>query len=602
MPTHDATDQSSPLAEVAEELAGIAESLGLSESAVHIRTNATRRMQEDTLRVAVLGEVNHGKSSLINALLGADGLPVSAVPTTHQIVRVRADETPGYYIVSPTARTKVNRAAFDMAVRDATPAEYGLEVHCSNEQLPTHIEIIDTPGLNDLEHFHEAVARQQLPSADVIVLVLDATQVLSRTERHSLDDALSALGGSRSGVVFELVINRIDLVAEHERPLIVEHVREQLQGLPFETLDPFLTDSRDGIRQPAGATFGTREVQRLRARLLALVQQRDELLPARAQAELWRQARLLASHAAIQTRATKLEPEVLDQEIEAIRHALQADSIDIDALRATIRERESEIAAASRTRVREHHRALEQGLGEEIRGADVRQLSEVLPGALRDAHLQFARSEADRVRDELEQLTRSVLHTHGEQARRRLHRATLRIGFSGPTIHIEPPSIAIEASTLLLGAVGTAVMYFGSVATGLIMAVASPLTHVLLRERTVRRARAHANETIPDALARTMSGLCATIENVIREHAKSLDQYICGADRALADQLVAVLSQARANPTDVNESDTKRPDDSDAATPSALERRITKICTRLVPTGAIDGGPATDATSVAFDA
>jgi ribosome biogenesis GTPase A len=38
--------------------------------------------------VVVVGEFNHGKSSLINALLGAKVLPTDAIPTTATINRI----------------------------------------------------------------------------------------------------------------------------------------------------------------------------------------------------------------------------------------------------------------------------------------------------------------------------------------------------------------------------------------------------------------------------------------------------------------------------------------------------------------------------------
>ncbi|TPV95289.1 MAG: hypothetical protein B7733_10565 [Myxococcales bacterium FL481] len=543
----DNTRDSASVAATATELAALAEELGLDSVAKQIREHAVRRLSASVLRVAVLGEVNHGKSSLINALVEADVLPTSAVPTTRCAVAVRTGDESGYFVGAGAGRRPLSRTAFDAAVRAEGVGGEGLEVVRSpnDMQLPPHVELFDTPGLNDVGRFHEAVARRELPGADVIVLVLDATQVLTRTERHSLDDALAALGGSRSGVVFELVINRIDLVAEHERALIVEHVREQLLGLPFETLEPYLTDARREAPGRSEDSFGTQEVQRLRTRLAQLAQLRDELLPQRAVAELRRQAELLAAHAEIHTRASRLDADVLADEIAGVRRALADGTIDIDALRASISERCDAIVAASHDRIEEHRQALVAELTDEIRTADLRQLSETVPGATREAHLQFARGEADRIRDALEQLTHDILATHGEHARRRLYRTTLALGFRGPAVHIEPPSGAIEVGTLALGAVGTVVMYFGSFTTGMLMAIASPLTHVLLRERTIRRARAQATASIPDAVAQTVQSLQTMIERVVQDHRQNLEKYLAGADQALAEQLVAVLTHAQ---------------------------------------------------------
>ena len=52
--------------------------------------------------------------------------------------------------------------------------------------------------------------------------------------------------------------------------------------------------------------------------------------------------------------------------------------------------------------------------------ASLRVLSHHLPGSLHDAFLAFAREESERLRVELDELTRKAMRTHGEQARRRL--------------------------------------------------------------------------------------------------------------------------------------------------------------------------------------
>src|SRR5690606_27005578 len=139
----------------------------------------------------------------------------------------------------------------------------------------------------------------------------------------------------------------------------------------------------------------------------------------------------------------------------------------------------------------------EEGARAQIHQADIHTLTQVIPGAIQDAFLDFVAHESERLRAELEQLTREVFATHGELARRRLFEATLPLGFRGPGAYVEPPAVLIEVGMPALGLIGTIIGYFGTTTTGMIMTVAPPLTAVVLREKTVRDARNQAREVLP---------------------------------------------------------------------------------------------------------
>ena len=92
-------------------------------------------------------------------------------------------------------------------------------------RIPAEIELVDTPGLNDMHRLRALVSEGEFPRADVLVLVLDATQALSRTELELMSDAIEALGGVRqAGSTLEVVVNRIDLISEQDLPKVMEHV------------------------------------------------------------------------------------------------------------------------------------------------------------------------------------------------------------------------------------------------------------------------------------------------------------------------------------------------------------------------------------------
>lgn len=544
----------------AQTLASIATELGLPDLARTIELDTRRRLDEHRVRAVVLGEIKQGKSTLINAILGTDALPTGVTPTTGAVATVRVGDGPGTYLWrdhgdGAGAREPIDAERFAaLATGREPPTEAGpgatLELVVGKGALPPTLELIDTPGMNDMERVRGAISRGELPRADVLVLVLDATQLLNRTELAFLRDAVAAVGGLQgSGARLLLVINRIDLVDEKDRPLLVEYLRREVRGLAGEggdaTIEVFQTDARGALRRPDEASSGIEEVRRLRRRLIEIAEGHADVLPARARASLARHATLLAHNAAIAARALTLEELALRREIRAIERDVVDHESDLVVLREQLAQGQAKLVQESEARIDGFRDDLRASTLACIDAADLRMLSHHLPGSLHDAFLAFAREESERLRVELDELTRQAIRTHGEQARRRLWQATMRLGFRGAPIYIDPPSVVLEAGLVMVGLVGTAVMYFGSMVAGLAMTIAGPLATVVLREKSLRDARVRARAELPGALERASEALRDSIRRVVEQHVAAVEEHLVLANVALGRQLVAVLEQAR---------------------------------------------------------
>ena len=194
-------------------------------------------LAERRLRVAVFGRVGVGKSSLLNALLGA---PHFATDVAHGCTRHQ------------------QRVAWPLAMA-------GLG----------GVELVDTPGIDEIA----ARARQRLAArvalgADLLLFVLDGD--LSSPEAEALAALLQA------GKPVLLVLNRIDCWPEAERPALIASIRSRLpaQAGQLELVAvasaprraSLLADGR--VRSQAAAP----QVEPLRHQLLALLRQQGPLL------------------------------------------------------------------------------------------------------------------------------------------------------------------------------------------------------------------------------------------------------------------------------------------------------------------------------------
>ncbi len=536
------------LEQSAEQLSAISDQLGLSLVGHQLVSETNRRLDAKRLRITVLGEIKHGKSSLINALLQTPGLPVGVTPTTGTIIRVCSGETPGIYqVTADGTRTAVEEADFKPLVRGKKERFGDLElvVDTKNYPFPDHVELLDTPGINDIQTARGLQSRGQLGRSDILLLVLDATQALNRTELGFLRDAAIAVGGfdpDQSGAEVLLVLNRIDLVGADERETVVNHVRDELAGLFPGSPKIFETNARAALKQEDAP--GVDGVNRLRDYLAGLAGRSETLLPRRTRAALLRYTQLLGQNATIQARALTLDADQLAKEIADIEQALAQQKLDLESLRQVLKDGRKVILNASHERVSEYREQLESEAFTQLERDDLRHVADVLPAAIHDSMMHFTYAEGQRLQDALDSLTQQILRTHGEQARGLLAQAMLGFKFRGSDVRLAPPSVAIEAGMLTVSVIGTLIMYFGNFFTGMLVTTAGPLTTMALREKSIRNLRAAASKAIPKTLERDLQGLTQALEAAVDHYTQAVEEHLILANSQLAEQLAAVLRRA----------------------------------------------------------
>lgn len=169
--------------------------------------------------IAVMGEFNRGKSSLINALLGSRILPEDVTPTTATINRIIYGLTPKAiinYIDGNSEEidilhinnyvTKLSKSGEEIAQRIKEAVITTPTVICQN-----HVEIIDTPGLNDDEKMTK-VTLDMLGSVDGVILAISARAPFSDTEKKFVCKMLE--NENINNIIF--VVTFIDTLDEDE--------------------------------------------------------------------------------------------------------------------------------------------------------------------------------------------------------------------------------------------------------------------------------------------------------------------------------------------------------------------------------------------------
>lgn len=160
----------------------------------------TDRYSRSSYQIAVFGPFNHGKSTLLNAILGSKTLPIDLIPTTGAAIKVvyGNDVTTKITLESGEiireAKTDIlTQFAIldnDRRMRDDV-AE--IEVSYPHPFLEMGVELIDLPGTNDRDE-QDTFVRERLLAADLVVHVLDVRKLMTLGEREHLRDWLENRG------------------------------------------------------------------------------------------------------------------------------------------------------------------------------------------------------------------------------------------------------------------------------------------------------------------------------------------------------------------------------------------------------------------------
>ncbi len=183
--------------------------------------------ENSTYRIAVFGPFNHGKSTLLNALLGKKTLPIDLIPTTGAAIYVRYGKNlqtkisfkDGTEIKEDGTKILKNYAILDEQSRMRDDVS-SVEVYCCHPFLENGVEFIDLPGTNDRED-RDNLVKDKLLTADLIVQVLDARKLMTLGEREQLTNWL--LDRGIRTVVF--VVNFINLLEAEDQKEVYHRLR-----------------------------------------------------------------------------------------------------------------------------------------------------------------------------------------------------------------------------------------------------------------------------------------------------------------------------------------------------------------------------------------
>mgnify|MGYP006188489547 CR=1 FL=1 len=531
------------VADLLTELGEIAQSTGLASLHKEVVEDRIPTLEDGRITLVVLGEFNHGKSTVVNALLGEDVLPVGITPTTAVITHlVHGDEK--HVQVKPPRGAEpfdIEYAELEKVVKNAE--EDGnepdwVEIAHPNEFLANSLTLVDTPGVNDISRQKVEITYGYLPRADVIIYVLDATQVLKKSEVVFIRDRL--LKANRDRIVF--VLNKIDALDAADAKEVELYARERLEAIigPVELFSfsgrRALEATRDGKEPPAGFVAFREYLVRF------LDDQRGYIILDSALGGGLRVAAMLEQNLAIKRQGYKLEAAELDKRIVAVHAKLKESRRMIAENVELIDDRIKGIAATAKNNLRAFKEGFIEALPLEIERADARDVKRYLPMFIQDTYKSWLEDEGSEIARNLEELAEEVIQITNESLRDAVETMREELGVS-KDLDLDVDTIAYDVGVFALGAFGVSIFIFANALVGGLLTLAAPVLAFFLRDKVDAKIKERAREEGQRAVEEASAKVEEELLRVIREYGDRLQSFVETAGSRLYGQIEEVLEQ-----------------------------------------------------------
>lgn len=173
----------------------------------------------DPFLVVVVGEVNAGKSSLLNALFGREFCRVDVLPATD----------------------KIHLFKFGPQESEVQLTEHVTEYY-RNIRFLRDFYIVDTPGTNSIVKEHQSVTEAYIPYADVVLFVFSITNPWGATTWQLLDLVQKTW---LKNVVF--VVQQCDLREPQEVELVLHHLKQTALQKLGKTFPVFAVSAKKAL-------------------------------------------------------------------------------------------------------------------------------------------------------------------------------------------------------------------------------------------------------------------------------------------------------------------------------------------------------------------
>ena len=186
------------------------------------------RAEDRSFEIAVFGRVSSGKSSLLNAVLETDVLPVGVTPVTAVPTRITHGEQPSLTVSFADAPVKSFEIARlgEFATEQHNPGNKKhvarITVTLPAPRLSQGVTFVDTPGLGSLATSGAAETLAYLPRCDLGVVLIDAGSTLTSGDLQTILTLQEAV------IPAHVLLSKADLLNRQDCEKTIAYVRKHI--------------------------------------------------------------------------------------------------------------------------------------------------------------------------------------------------------------------------------------------------------------------------------------------------------------------------------------------------------------------------------------
>jgi small GTP-binding protein len=196
---------------------------GILEKQVSKAAELRERLSENELVVSVVGQFKRGKSSLINAILGKEILPVGIVPLTAVVTEIRSNN---YFSAIVRFENDCEKEIEIEELSDYISEQKNKDNYkrvnivtlwTENAPFGSNVTLVDTPGVGSTHQHNTEASYTYIEKSDAVLFLLSVDSPVSEIERDFL------LHTHEFASKFYFVVNKVDTVGEQSRDEFISY-------------------------------------------------------------------------------------------------------------------------------------------------------------------------------------------------------------------------------------------------------------------------------------------------------------------------------------------------------------------------------------------
>ena len=522
------------------EVALLADDAGAKTLSRKLRDDRIPRLRDERFHLVVLGEFNHGKTTFVNALLGAPVLPMGVTPTTaviHHVAHGKTQEAKAVGESSEKTLAMGDLEAYEVGGSAVADSVKHLDVKYPAPFLEEGVVLVDTPGVNDINEARAEITYGYIPRSDAILFLLDAGQILKESERAFVSSKL--LAQSRDKVIF--VVNKMDILDDEEREEALAYARLNLGKLMSDPI-VFGVSAEQALEGDRAASGMDQLVDHLQS---FLRDERGRVLLDNALNDGLRTAHTLATGIEVQKRALAMEQGELERRLKTLEGDLEQSAERTAERRTRIRESIGAVKAVVRADVEGFARRFADQLPGEIDQAEAKDLRKHLSGFIEEKFKDLAEQQAQSIARRLEKVTEEAIAFVTEDATARSEQLREVLGRDAPELDLDVNTFAYDVGVFAVGAFGVTLMMLSNVLVGGALALAAPVLAFVFRGRADQQVKERAKEEAPKAVMEAASKMADAFDERIDEFGERLTEFVAQANAEMSKSIAELVRMAR---------------------------------------------------------